>query len=243
VRTVRAWLLRAGYPLEYEAARLLRAASFTVRQGRSYLDPGENKVREVDVVASLRGSHDVEVSLVVECKRTVRTAWVVLTHESPLRAADVLASTISTRHAREVLVERANTRNQGIPPFLEVEVRHGFSVVQAHRAAEDDRPEQPFKAMSQVTAAAIATISRDEFGMKLAWPVVVIDGPLYEVTATDSGDDVAPTDYARVMWHGAVAGQPVVVDIVRRPALEQYAARAYQGLRSVQNVLGEQTRL
>lgn len=44
------------------------------------------------------------------------------------------------------------------------------------------------------------------------------------------------------MWHGATAEQPVIVDIVRRTYLAQYAGLAYQGLRAAQELFGPAAR-
>ena len=209
-----------------------------MQQGRSYLDGATGMVREIDVLAAPRSSSSlVDVRLVVECKRTDRTPWVVLTSESLHGPEDVIAATVSTTSAREFLTSRARSASSGVPEFLSISARHGFSVVQAHRKPDDDKPEQPFKAMSQAVSAAVARVGSEGAGWRVAWPVVVIDGPLFEVTATQSGDEIAATDSARVMWHGAFASQPVILDIVRKPALHEYAHRAYAGLRSVQSDL------
>jgi len=49
-------------------------------------------------------------------------------------AADVLAATLARPSARDLLVERARIPNvEGIPKLFEIGLRHGFSVVSAHR--------------------------------------------------------------------------------------------------------------
>jgi hypothetical protein len=244
---IKAWLRTVGYPLEYATARTLREAGFDARQGRSYMDvtASGGRVREIDVLAPLREvDPDVSVALVAECKYTVGKPWVVLTSDVVLQPADVLEATIASDDVRPLLVGRARIPNvRGVPPFLEIPTRHGFSVVPAFRAieAENDAPyrDAAYRAMSQVVGAARNVwLTEASHSWKLVWPVVVIEGQLFE-TQDDGGEEVREVGRSRIMWHGASAAQPVVVDVVTSGDLQVYAQEAYGALRGIQNLLGE----
>jgi hypothetical protein len=239
---VKEWLRTQGYPLEFATARTLRAAGFDARQGRSYMDVTATggRVREIDVLAPLREvDQDVSVALVAECKYTVGKPWVVLTGTAFLKPADVLEATIASDNVRPLLVGRARNPNvRGVPQFLEIPERHGFSVVTAFRT-QDQESDASYRAMSQVVGAArnvwVAVTSQV---WKLVWPVVVIEGQLFE-TQDDGGEDVQEVGRSRIMWHGASAARPVVVDVVTVGELEAYAQQAYGALQGIQNLLGE----
>jgi hypothetical protein len=160
---------------------------------------------------------------------------VVLTNQALLLPLDVMAATVATTQAQSCLVDVA-ARTDSMPSFLHAPTRHGFSVVPALRV-KGDREDQAYQALSQLAAAAFGYVRARGPPYTLAWPVVVVEGDLYEVTAPDTGDTLKATTSARVFWHGAMAGHPVVVDVVAIDSLETYAARAYHGLRPIQDRL------
>jgi len=239
---IKAWLHTVGYPLEFATARTLREAGFDARQGRSYMDvtASGGRVREIDVLAPLRETdQDVSVALVAECKYTVEKPWVVLTTTALLQPADVLEATLASDNVRPLLVGRARNPNvRGVPQFLEIPTRHGFSVVTAFRPLDQDS-DAAYRAMSQVVGAARNVWSTETSQpWKLIWPVVVIEGQLFE-TADDGGEEVREVGRSRIMWHGASAARPVVVDVVTSDNLKAYAEEAYGALRGIQNLLSE----
>jgi hypothetical protein len=130
-----------------------------------------------------------------------------------------------------------------VPQFLEIPTRHGFSVVPAFRPleAENDSAyrDAAYRAMSQVVGAARNVwLTEASHPWKLVWPVVVIEGQLFE-TQDDGGEEVREVGRSRIMWHGASAAQPVVVDVVTSGDWKSYTQEAYAALRGIQNLLGE----
>jgi hypothetical protein len=80
------WLKTEGYSLQMRVARTLSLAGFDVSQFESYVDPNENKLREIDMLASVTREFDgftVSVSFLIECKHAGEHQWVVFT--SPRR--------------------------------------------------------------------------------------------------------------------------------------------------------------
>lgn len=70
-----------------------------------------------------------------------------------------------------------------------------------------------------------------------AWPVLVISGELYVVDYLKGSANVVPADASRLIWHGGPAGRPTVVDVVRQSVLDDYADRAFKGLRALRQRL------
>ena len=76
---VTAWIETQGYPLEMRVASALREVGFDVSQGEYYDDPETQTAREIDVVAVKGDDYGLlEVSIVVECKKSADKPWVLL---------------------------------------------------------------------------------------------------------------------------------------------------------------------
>jgi hypothetical protein len=76
---IRNWLRTEGYPTELNAAAILRAVGFEVRQGMHYIDPDSSKSREIDLVCLARDPRGIaQLSFVAECKSSAKP-WIVFT--------------------------------------------------------------------------------------------------------------------------------------------------------------------
>ena len=237
---IRRGLADRGTPLEFRAARALAEAGFTVRQGRAYLarDGAEPKVREIDVLAELPERFSVLVYAVVECKKTA-APWVVLEAPGPPVSREVVDGLIVTSSAAEQL-RRAYSGPQSVLPRLLAQTpdRTAFQVVDP-----TSRKDAPYQALSQVVSACLGTLDERPQTRGLAWPVVVISGPLFAATYgldPDSGDEpeIVERRRERLLWHGGPAGRPVLVDIVTIDALADHAERLLQGLVDIAYVIG-----
>ena len=218
---VRDWLRIQGYPLEYEAARVLRAAGFRTIQGWSYRDVDElgfTKAREIDVFATWEGKSDkdsyhVRFSVAVEAKH-MTAPWVVLTTSHP---ADW--TPIATWWMVDLL-EKAGVSPQiafPLPPDV------GFAVKTATPKGADVARE----ALMQATNAAAGAIARGERGgppPEWALPVVVVRGALFTLGYTRRGaETLQEVPWCRMVWHGADAfDKPTLVDVVTRSHWRQY---------------------
>lgn len=239
------WLHRGGIPLEFAAARGLRVAGFEVSQGRGYASVGEDatKIREIDVFATISTDPDVHASVVAECKHTEKP-WVVLTNERTLTVDESLSATVGHEMARERLrswwqvVDGDAPEGDGIPALFEPPDLHGFAVVTADlgatSAAKDNDRNQARDAMAQAVGAAHGIVAARQFAWTLAWPVVVIDGPLIQVGWDDLGNEwSSEVERARVLWYASPYGSAVGVDIVRLTSWVAYAEMAYWAMNAV----------
>jgi hypothetical protein len=221
-----AWLHGQGFGLEYAVARAFRANGFRATQGLTYIDPETRKLRDVDVVAQalLSSVRDEPLPFAVptilavaECKRS-KAPWLVLM--TPDRDFSRLPSVpIATAELRRALdghpVVMLDTLKRPSPI--------AFNVLQSH--AEPSNDSNPaFAACSQAVSACIGLIDEGA-GHMLAYPVVVIDSPLFSVSYGEDGSElVDEIEWARVLWSGAHdLGGPTQLDVVTKGAIEKHA--------------------
>lgn len=235
------WLRLGGIPLEYEAARQLARGGFDVSQGRSYeaTDREGNRThREIDALAMIGDDDDpVSVALVVECKHTADKPWLVLTNQRRLDAKETLSSTVAVDRARKALRIATDRRwGRTLPGFFAPQERPGFSAVVAADiggSAPGDRDDrnQARDAMAQVVGAARGVVAASEVThWRLVWPVVLIDGPLFELDFEEGTERLIAVDTKRLLWYASPYGEPVGIDIVRLGDFERYVSSAMEGL-------------
>jgi hypothetical protein len=257
-KAVREWLARSGYPLEYEVARSFRAAGFEVFQGLHYgADRLEaSGPREVDVLAvrqEVVPHHPITrstVLFVVECKDS-SAPWVVFRGQSspePWAAVGSFATNAITEMnilgALELgqnpwllrLPENVGFRlgivaTKPRQPKQEERSRTepgGMATLPIARAGDSDRAHA---ALKQAVSAAMGVLRDDASHLAtLAVPVIVVGSRLYTVSYDDDGrEEVAPTNWERILWRGDRSGQPMAVDVVSREFLDDYVKLAADG--------------
>lgn len=249
VEKVASWIAKGGIPLEYEAARALRAASFDVAQGLGYQTESDDgtKVRELDAVGRLAFGPNVAVSIVVECKHTAEHPWLVLTNRRNVALGDALLGAVASSETGIALRRTLTSETPGLMPFLITDGLPGFSVVAAFESEDPGkgnvRPGKEVRnsardAMAQVVSGAQGVAFARQFQHDVAWPVVVIDGPLVELDYDDAGQPhLAETDRKRVLWRASPTGSTVTLDIVRSVAFPRYADEAYFALKAIGTAL------
>lgn len=209
-------------------------AGFAVRQGRAYVtrDAAEPKVREIDVFAEIPGHSSGWVCAVVECKKT-SAPWVVLEAPGAPAKREIAEGLIVTASAAEQL-QRWYVEVNSLPRlFDQPPDRTAFQVVDP-----TSKQDGPYQALSQVVSACLGAIDERPLSRGLAWPVVVISGPLFAATYGldhDRGDEpeIVVRRRERLLWHGGPAGRSVMVDIVTIDALAEHAERLFHGLRDI----------
>ena len=231
-----AWIAKGGIPLEYEAARALSQAQFSVAQGESYATESEAglKLREIDVVGTLSFETNVTTMLVVECKRTTDHPWLVLSNRRQVDTRGTLEATVARAPVRDAVVQAyGRPGGSGIPIHLLPVDRPGFSAVVALDKEDDDDRNKARNAIAQAVSAASGLVDNRQFDPIVAWPVVVIDGPLLELSYDALGtQEIREVPRKRIFWSGVVHGK-VAIDIVRSNEFHRYADEAYWGLKDL----------
>jgi hypothetical protein len=80
-KNVREFLLSTGFPLEMKTAQELEKKGFIVSVSYTFFDLEENKIREIDLVAT-KEINGKRINLIIECKQSVRDAWIFVAPKS-----------------------------------------------------------------------------------------------------------------------------------------------------------------
>lgn len=229
---VREWLGKGGYPLEMRVAQHLQRAGFGVVQSEYYEDPESRKWRETDVIAyeHHKGKTCRAIfSLVVECKSAKDKPWVLFTATDPYPKQLSVSRRASTEAGRSVLnVLSLNDELQRSAIFA-VPERPGYGLTVALRSNEQDTA---YEALQSVCKAALGIVARHgaittENLLPFAWPVIVINAPLFE-SYLDS-DGVLQTESIEkglLIWKNPLVTRHTIVQIYTEEAffseVEQY---------------------
>lgn len=183
------WLQKTGFPLEMQAASAFRNAGFDVRQSSTYSDPESAKGREIDVLAQDPDWIGViDISFVLECKASPNP-WVVLTSDDALASYNRLfAFAVSSPAAKKVLMNKGYSNFGALAPYIERAEHGGYGFRQAFAKSDD----QAYAAAVGVIKAC-AGIARDRPSSNIpllafAFPVIVVDAPLFECALGERGE-------------------------------------------------------
>lgn len=222
---IKNWLKSQGYPLEMEAASIASKIGFDVSLSDYFIDPEDEKPREIDLIISRKefryNSYSLSYSLCVECKSGKDKPWLLLATENYLNVREheklpiglnylLHSSYRATKLAENVLFKSSiNGEIKSIFPRLDMAPKLGYAVVQAFNQGNDI----PYKALMSASKAAADYVKR--FGrsgfsipVHIAIPIVLIDAPLYSVVRKLDGEmEVDSIEYAPVLWNTVVAGR------------------------------------
>jgi hypothetical protein len=239
VGSVKAWLRTQGYPLEMRVAQQLRHLDALVLQSGYYLDPDEPGTRrEIDVIGTWSRRENptravTAISLVTECKLSLRRPWVAFTSEDTrippsVRVVDQAANEMGLKFLANV----SDSRDAQALPLFRTPKRVAHGVAQAFA---DKGLDVPYQAAMQATKAATARVaefydSQIWHVMHIAFPVVVVDGQLLECFLGADGDIVVePCDEVVLAWPGKLLdSHPSVVHIVTAEAFPRFAQGAQE---------------
>lgn len=181
------WLKSTGFPLEMEAASAFRTAGFDVRQSAVFPDSQSDKGREVDVLAQDPDFLGViEISFVVECKSSSHP-WVVFTSEDALYGYNrLLAFGVTSGAAKDALAKRIGKtlwENHISRPE-----RGGYGFRQALRKDSDPAYTAAIGALKACHGIARDRVSSSIPRLAFAFPVIVVDSPLFECSRDSNGE-------------------------------------------------------
>jgi len=225
---VQEWLTQQGYPLEMRVARALRKVGFEVRQSHYYVDPQTGEHREIDVLATRNDRIGlVEIALLVECKTTTKP-WILLTCEDTLSNYNSLfAFSISSKKAKEALIEE-DIDLFSIPSFRKAG-RAAYGATVGFTSGLDTA----YKAAMSATKAAqsrkidLKSERSCDFPYQFAFPVIVVDGPLFECFLENEEIVVEEILDSNLFYANHHCEDPsTCIRIVSSRTLEQFAIEA-----------------
>lgn len=232
------WLNKQGFPLEMVVAAEFRRQGFLVIQSEFYEDPTTKAQREIDVAAHAQestGKRLVRITFIVECKVSRDKPWVIFTSETVALAKRAgVAQRAASRTGRRFLDAICYQQSIQQLPFFRLPDRPGYAMVQALR--EGGARDLAYEALAGVSAATAAEASEPDissfFGrtdiIKVVFPVVVVDGKLFESYLDETGKiHVAEVTEATLVWRNpAAASIHSIIRISTLPFLSQLVAEA-----------------
>lgn len=182
------WIKKTGFPLEMEAASAFRSAGFEVRQSFTYPDPQSEKGREIDVLAQDPDCMGViEISFVLECKASSKP-WVVLTSEDALSNYNrFFAFAITSGAARTALIDKS-VKEGHLETYLKRPSRGGYGFRQALGKNDDVAYAAAIGALKACRGIAYDRTSSTIPRLAFAFPVIVVDSPLFECSIEGDGE-------------------------------------------------------
>jgi hypothetical protein len=229
------WLRSTGFPLEMEAAAAFRNAGFDVRQSGTFPDPQSDKGREIDVLAEDPDVLGViEISFVVECKSSSKP-WVVLTSEDALANYNRLfAFAITSGAARKALASRLTELSPVLRQYIDRPKRGGYGFRQALGKDADPAYTAAMSAIKACHGIAQDRVSSSIPRLAFAFPVVVVDSPLFECSRRDDGDlQLTEVSDSKFLFSAHIPGHVgCCIKVVTRECLPVYAKWA-KGLANV----------
>lgn len=237
-KKVERWIDVSGFGLELRAARAFRREEFSVVQSDYYRDPKTGELREIDLVLHADDRITLEQAAVVvpvECKRAADKPWVVLAGQLRLSPQQGVVQRAATGRG-EAILSRLQDRDHlwrselfRLPPIL------GSSLVVADVGSNtardnDGAGDRAYKALSGVTAAARAKLveiqDRLNDAVALAWPLVIIEGRLFQASLASEGSlKVEEVTKAVIAWRNPRLAFHSLVTVVTEPELEKLAPR------------------
>ncbi|MBI2313502.1 MAG: hypothetical protein HYU77_13465 [Betaproteobacteria bacterium] len=181
------WLQSTGFPLEMEAASAFRTAGFDVRQSSTFPDPQSDKGREIDVLAQDPDFFGViEIAFVIECKSSSKP-WVVFTSDDALSGYNRLfAFSVMSQAARNALAERF-AQLSVLGPYIKRPERGGYGFRQALGKEADPAYTAAMAALKACHGVAKDRTSSSIPRLAFAFPVIVVDSPLFECSRAQDG--------------------------------------------------------
>jgi len=236
---IQGWLETQGYPLEFKVAAAFQAAGMATRQGFFVREVNGQSAREVDVIARIRSkteNSNVSVTFVVECKWSRDKPWVIFTDANTKMAPSAcIAQTIGSRLGEAALhCLAANKSLHGLESFA-MRDRNGFNGRRAFSSESDQ--DHFYSTVQSIVSKSVAYVTEADDGEDkiipqygtIAFPLIVLDGDLFEVFFDSSQNalTITPADFIRMHWRGA--SNPDIwiatVDIVTATYLDTFVAK------------------
>ncbi len=233
--------------MELKVASALQKEDLFPTLANYYLDPTTDKSREIDVIA---GRNDltgfVNIELVIECKRSLKRPWLVLSAEnSSDRLGPIFEYALTSGAARVWLSQTENLDQLSKLYWWNWDRPRGVGIVPAFK---DNNSDDAFKAVAGAMAASIARKKRwmdyTTGALVFIFPVVVVDNDLFECKLTPSGEiEITEIDEAKIylpMHYGDEIG--TCVHVVSSKRLNDFCKSAKQAITDLERLCEPEAR-
>lgn len=233
LQDVQSWLSQNGYVLEMEVAQAFLPSCSQVTQGRQYIDPVSNKLRETDVfccwnVYGSSGPHVVEMA--IECKSTT-SPWIAFfgaskeANEMARYPSQITAKSPDCRECREL------RSFYDIGPGKSTPI--AYSITEKKSAKSDkDLARDAVLAVTSAAVGILREVENDQPGSTAHYsyrilPVVITKSPI--VACSLAGDSEIGLSRINSCWISTFhetrdIGKPILGLVVNHASLGPFAA-------------------
>lgn len=223
------WLNSQGYPLEMSVAEVLQNLNFNVRQSEYYIDEESAQHREIDIVASLQkevGDKLIRISLILECKVSKDKPWIIFTSKNTrIATPGRVAQRAGSKFGNIILRNLAHKKEIQDLNLFSLPERPGYGLTQAFTSGNDVAYNSCISVSKATRAIVIqADQIRNERYVNISFPILVIDGRLFETYLNDSNEmSVNEVSQGILLWRNPVIGMPhTVINVITKDVLEDY---------------------
>lgn len=183
---VSSWVEKTGLPLELEAKAAFKQAKFQVTHSALYVDPESEKGREIDVIAYHRDPIGlIQKYFVVECK-SGGNPWVVLTDSATYPYPINYSLGLVSPRVIPSLDSGWNQPRHRLGECVSDFHRAGYAVKQAF-SGQDDAAYSTAISVLKASHAVVSEQTSQTQRLKLVFPVIVVDAPIFECRLDDEG--------------------------------------------------------
>lgn len=232
INKVRKWIEEQGYPLEMKVARCFQNAGFRVSSSEYYLDPEENKPREIDIIASLDdviAGKTFQLAFVVECKSSKKSPWVCFQGESKQQRDAIVGfiARLATVQGNNLLNEISCNPDTITKCLFGLPENHAYAVTNALRDGKD----LPYQAVVGAQKAAKALVSHYDkiqtlpnpiHTVCIAFPLVVADTSIFSCTLGHEGSIEIKQVPSHTLLRTGFGTYYSIIEIVAASSLEEF---------------------
>ena len=232
-KKIQDWLTTQGYPIEMLVSQAFKRYGFSIRQSDFYDDPETGISREIDVIATMEDLPFARfVSYVIECKLSRDKPWILFSAENLFEGRNIFFTrAVLTEEAKKILIE-ASFKNLNNPKFcwLKEKLRAGYGLTQAFTSGRDIAHEA-IMSVSKGTIARKIEMERAPGGVfEVIFPVIVIDGRLFECFLENNADVQIREIDEGVLFSPRRIGSSLIscIRLVTIKKLQEFSKKAYE---------------
>lgn len=244
---------RSGLPLEIEVSSTLKEYKWELLIHDYYIDEQERKSREIDISAFKRFDIDspdynmFHLSLIIECKRSIKKPWVFYTSEEGERmmfAPFIIRSFGKPRVHKNILSQERWMKESH---YFYPEFRK--KAIISYEPFKKGKGKKIFEASMQVIKATgyklkeftkIIKIAPEKNPLFLMYPITVFDGHLYEYIS----GEIKPVRYLQylimhkfITIEGRITRDIFIIDLMRKDFFTDYLKIIDKELINIKNKL------
>lgn len=214
-----------------KVARCFQKAGFRVSTSEYYIDPDENKPREIDVIACLNSNIagiTFQLAYVLECKSSRESPWVCFQGDHKQEKNSIgFISRIATVQGHDLIAETTSNPDITTNRLFGLPEEHAYAITNALRDGKD----LPYQAIVGVQKAAKALISHYDkiqshpnpvHTVCIAFPVVIADTSIFSCILGNEGSIELKEVPAHTLLRTGFDTYYSIIEIVAASSMEAF---------------------